>query len=97
MTGHDHLEPGATCPTCERRVPYPKRDSSPSSKVKAYRVPADEIDAHEEILEAAARELGYSGKPFHLFWTVTHGLVLALQEARIGRTGDSGTDVQKIA
>lgn len=82
-----HLEPGHTCPTCERRVPFPRKESSPVSKVKAYRVPLDEVDAHEEILDAAARELGYMDRPFHVFWTITHGLVLALQDARVKQEG----------
>lgn len=53
---HDHTDTGATgvgpgesCPTCNRRVPYPKKETSPDSRVKSLRIPADDSTFDEDF------------------------------------------------
>lgn len=75
-----HPEPGQPCPACKRRVPFEKTEKSPPTKKKGYWVPADEFDAHEEVLGAAAAHLGVVEQPFHEFKTVTLALALVLQD-----------------
>lgn len=36
------VEPGTVCPTCERRVNHPRKAASPQSRVKSFRIPADD-------------------------------------------------------
>ena len=76
---HDGPSPGSTCTTCKRRIPYPKKKTSPTTKVVAIRVPLDDVEAWEEALDAAARHLGVHDKPHHKFHTLNAGLVLILQ------------------
>ena len=73
-------EPGSTCPTCERRIPYPRKDSTPTTRTKSYRIPVDEVDAHEQVLEAASKHLGTFGRPYYPFQTYTLALALVLQD-----------------
>lgn len=44
--------PGEVCPTCERRVNYPKKESSPKSRVKSFRIPEENADFDQHFLEA---------------------------------------------
>lgn len=74
------IEPGQSCPTCERRVPYPKREQSPISKPVSYRVPLDEYDAHKDVFETAARFLGTFERPHWQFQTYALALALVLQD-----------------
>lgn len=80
MTEHTHLEPGQSCPTCERRLPFPRKESSPTSKTFAYRVPVDEAEAHQDVLEQAARFVGVGEQPFERFKVVALALALVLQD-----------------
>lgn len=73
-------EPGTKCDGCGRTVPHPKKPSSPTSKTRAYKVPVDELDAHNEVLDAAAEHIGAKGLPFAQFKTVTAALVALLQD-----------------
>ena len=73
------IAPGHDCPTCHRRVPHPKKPSSPTSKVVSIRVPIDDVETFEELLDAAAKHCGLADKPHHKYWTVLEGLVLLLQ------------------
>jgi hypothetical protein len=53
------VEPGATCPTCDRRVPVPKEDMTPRKRAQVnISVPADTEDGAEvlRVLIDAARE-----------------------------------------
>ena len=90
-TPHEHVvaevAPGDKCPTCERRVPHPKKADSPQSKVFAYRVPLDDAETHGEILDAAATELGIFSEPHHRFKLALYGATLILQGARLDETG----------
>lgn len=79
MTGHP-LEPGTKCPTCDRRVNHPKKDTSPTTRVRSYRIPVDEDSAHEEVLTEAARHLGTYERPHWQFQTLTIALALVLQD-----------------
>lgn len=77
------IEPGQTCTECQRRVPFPRKEASPESKVVSYRVPLDEFDAHHEVLEAAKQHLGVAGQPHENFKTVTLSLALVLQDETV--------------
>lgn len=74
------MRPGETCPTCERRVPYEKKEASPVTKTRSYRVPLDEDDAHGTVLESAAKHLGTYERPHWQFQTLTLALALVLQD-----------------
>jgi hypothetical protein len=74
-----HVHPGEKCPTCERKVPHPKRATSPTSKTKSFRLPLDVADSYDELVEAAAEHLGIAKEPFAHFNAVNAGLVLVLQ------------------
>jgi hypothetical protein len=76
----EHVHPGEKCPACARRVPHPRKDSTPQSKVVAYRTPLNEAKSHAEVLEAAAQHVGSYGRPYWQFWTYTYALASLLQD-----------------
>ncbi len=52
-TGHSsEVEPGHVCPTCNRRVNHPKKETSPDSRVKSLRIPADDDTFDEDFARA---------------------------------------------
>lgn len=75
------ISPGENCPACKRRVPHPKKESSPKTTVtKSWRLPAEEKEAREELLEQTASHLGIStSSKFWLDRTILELCVLALQ------------------
>lgn len=75
------VEPGQTCPTCARRVPHPRKADTPKSAVVSYRAPVDEVDAHRETLETAARYIGAFERPYWQFWVHTYALAHMLLDA----------------
>jgi len=77
-TPHE-LAPGQTCFGCGRRVPYPKKDTSPDTRSITLRVPIDEAEAFEEIFEEAAKHIDAHSKPHWRYRTAIWGFVLALQ------------------
>jgi hypothetical protein len=78
---HEHeVAPGETCTTCKRKVPHPRKPSSPTTKPVSYRVPLDEIEAHQETLDAAAHFVGVAEQPFSHFKVYTLALALLLQD-----------------
>lgn len=81
------VEPGHTCPTCERKVPHPKKPTSPDSKPVSYRVPLDELEAHKVIRDSAAQHLGTAGRPHEDFWTYTFALAAVLQDEELRGVG----------
>ncbi len=81
------LDPGQTCEGCGRKVPYPKKESSPDTIVVSYRVPVDEAEAHKVVLDEAARHLGTSERPHERFWTVTFALATVLQDESLRGAG----------
>lgn len=81
MSDHAHeLEPGTVCGTCKRKVPHPRKPSSPTSKTFAYRVPVDEAEAHADVLDQAARFVGVAEQPFWNFKVLALALALVLQD-----------------
>lgn len=46
------IAPGHVCPECERRVPYPKTEKSPESRVKSLRIPLDDETFDEDFARA---------------------------------------------
>ena len=81
------IAPGNDCPTCHRRVPHPKKPSSPESEVFSTRMPLGEKKTFNEMIDAAAKSHGLHDKPHHKYWTLLHGLVLLLQEPSHGAEG----------
>lgn len=78
---------GNTCPTCQRRVPHPRKESSPDTVVFSYRVPNDEAVAHREIRETTARFLGTFERPHWQFWTTSFGFAAVLQDESLRGVG----------
>ena len=73
------VTPGSTCPTCQRRIPHPKKDTSPKTKTFSYRVPVDDAETHDEILSAAAQHLGILKDPHWRWQLATRSAALILQ------------------
>ena len=76
----EHLDPGKKCPTCERRVPFPKKESSPVSVPVSYRVPVDERDVHLDTLKALAERMGTFGRPHWQWSTINWAVVSAFKD-----------------
>ena len=72
--------PGETCPTCARRVPHPRKPSSPKSKVHACRGPLDEAEGFADLLEAAMEHTAFKGAPHDKYRTIQAGLVVLIQD-----------------
>lgn len=81
------IEPGHTCPTCARRVPHPRKQTSPDTKVFSYRVPLDAADDHAEIRDQVAEYLGTAGRPHDAFWTLTYAFAAVLQDESLRDVG----------
>lgn len=81
------IEPGQTCPTCERRIPHPRKHASPDTVVFSYRVPVDEAEAHREIRETTARFLATFERPHWQFWTYAFALAAVLQDESLRGAG----------
>ena len=58
------MKGGEKCPTCERRFPYEKKDTSPDSRVVSFRVPLDEYEDFVAIQDAAAEHIGVYKSPY---------------------------------
>jgi len=88
---HEHgaVKPGTTCPTCKRRVNHKKKKDSPNTKVFGYRVPLDDAETHEELLEAAALAVDkeFTTKPHWKWALVTYALGVVLQGGRLEESG----------
>ena len=80
MLPHNYIPEGETCPRCMRRVPKKKKPGSPVTKVVSIRVPIDDAETFQELMEAAARHAGLHSKAHWQFWTVHRGLVRVLQD-----------------
>lgn len=84
---HAELAPGETCNACGRRKPYPKKDTSPDTKVIGKRVPVDELEAHEQVAVAAAEHLGVYGRPHWRYQLDTFAYARVLQDASLKDVG----------
>jgi hypothetical protein len=81
LIGHEHvLAPGTTCEACKRKVPYPRKSDSPTSKTFAYRVPVDEQEAFGVLLDEAQRFVGVAEQPFSQYKLLTLALWMVLQD-----------------
>jgi hypothetical protein len=65
---HKDLAPGAKCPACARRIPHPKKPSSPESEVDSFRVPAGEKASSREVEEIAAQHAGINVEAPYWRW-----------------------------
>ena len=75
--------PGQPCPTCTRKLPYPKKESSPQSRTVSYRVPVDEFDAHTELLGEVERWLGCAEQPYSRFKSLALAVYAVLQDEEL--------------
>jgi hypothetical protein len=73
------VEPGQECKLCKRRVPHPKKETSPKSKVFSVRIPIDDAETFCELVDAAAEHHGLKSKPYHSYWILLYGVTLLLQ------------------
>lgn len=72
--------PGQKCPTCNRRVNHPRKDSSPQTRTISYRLPTDEYEAHEDVAETAARFIGVHERPHWRYLLNTYAYAAVLQD-----------------
>ncbi len=73
------IAPGDTCNSCGRRVPHPKKSTSPTTKPIAYRAPLDEYESHLEVIDAVAELLGVKQEKFHRYKTISYAMAAVLQ------------------
>jgi hypothetical protein len=76
---HAGLPPGTICVTCKRKVPHPRKADSPTSRTKAFRVPLDEVEAFNGLLDAAEEIVGVREQPFATFKVLLAALALVVQ------------------
>lgn len=81
------IEPGQTCESCGRRMPHPRKHTSPDTVVFSYRVPVDEAEAHKVVRDEAAKFLATAGRPHDVFWTLTFALAAVLQDESLRGVG----------
>jgi hypothetical protein len=66
-----HPQPGETCPTCDRRVNHPKKETTPESKPTPIgRMPLDEAESFESRLDDFARRTSFYKRPYYKYRTV---------------------------
>lgn len=77
----NRLTPGETCIVCKRRVPHPKKPSTPKSRVWSTRLPIDDggADTFSELVDAAAEHHGLTSRPYHRYLVLLFGVTLLLQ------------------
>lgn len=74
-----HLHEGEPCPTCKRRIPKKKKESSPKTSVFSTRVPIDDKETFEDLVDAAAEHHGLTSRSHHRYWILLYGVTLLLQ------------------
>ena len=74
-----HVHPGETCPKCQRRVPHPKKASSPQEThpLTFGRAPHEVVDELKERVNALAESAGLSKLPYPQARTIFLLLTLA--------------------
>ena len=87
MSDHAQLNPGDTCNGCGRRIPYPKKETSPATRTIGKHVPVDEYDAHNEVAVAAAEHLGVYRKPHWRYALDTIAYAAVLQDESLRGIG----------
>ena len=81
------VEPGQTCPTCQRRVNHPKREDSPTSRVKSFRIP-DSDETFDEDVALAMHIVGLTSKhkfPSHKFLRFVVDVIVRDEQEWAGR------------
>jgi len=86
------VSPGTTCPTCERRVPHPKKETSPTNvrQLNLGQAPADFVNEIKNRLDEQAEAWGFKEQPHHRLKV----LDLALEFSQ-AVTGDAAQNVAK--
>jgi len=74
------VRPGKCCPTCNHRIPYPRKATSPVTVTTSYRLPKVEKVVHEDTLKATAEHMGFFGRPHWKFNTINLAMVAALND-----------------
>jgi hypothetical protein len=84
------LPPGSVCPTCNKRIPHPKKSTSPKTRGISHRLPADTFEDFNDNLKALTETLGVTGRK-HCYgyvldalvvWGVQHATSQELEELR---------------
>lgn len=52
------VDPGKLCDACGRRVPHPRTDKTPETKVLAFRLPCERKDVLHDGLKSLAAVVG---------------------------------------
>lgn len=78
--GRAPVLPGSTCPECNRRVPLPRKPSSPKTKVYGMRIPTDEVETFAELVDSAAEYVGIKDQAHHKFRTISLAVAHLLQD-----------------
>jgi hypothetical protein len=73
------LHPGQPCPSCDRRIPYPKTAQSPKTKVFSVRIPLDDAEGFAELVDAVAEHVGVAGTAHERYKALQLALVIALR------------------
>ena len=76
------IPPGEECPSCHRRIPHPKKKSSPQTRVFSTRVPIDDADTFKDLVDAAAEHMGIKERPHHVYNVLLTGVTLVLQSPK---------------
>lgn len=81
-----HPGPGEDCDRCGRRVPHPRKSSSPRAThpVTFGRAPSDITDELKERVNALSQDAGLTSLPYHQARTVM--LLLTIAESVDGET-----------
>lgn len=63
---HSGTHPGETCPSCKRRVPYPKKPSSPKEThpLSFGRAPVEVVDELKDRVNTVADLVGFTKWPY---------------------------------
>lgn len=80
QAGSPSVTPGSTCPQCQRRVPHPRKPSSPKTKVYGMRIPTDEAETFAELVDSAAEYVGIKDQAHHKFRTISLAVAHLLQD-----------------
>ena len=73
------VEPGDTCPVCERKMPRPRKDTSPDSTTVSHRLPVDVKPEYLEIRDACIEHLGIAGEKYCVYKMFLTAMISLLQ------------------
>jgi hypothetical protein len=84
---HTEPLPGETCEACKRRIPYPKKETSPDSVTRSFRLPTDDAESFNEDLALACRILGITSETKYAPFRFYRGAVQQVITNEVGLRG----------